>query len=56
MGHCRAQDCPQYAWLLLCRMQQIKSDWKEIPHIKPSLSKVCQQLARQCASEPSCLL
>ena len=26
--------------VVMRRMQQIKSDWKEIPHIKPSLSKV----------------
>ena len=48
MGHCRALDCTQQAVLLVCRMQQIKSDWKEIPHIKPSLSKVRQQL---CAAD-----
>ncbi len=26
--------------MLHCRMQQVKSDWKEVSAIKPSLSKV----------------
>ena len=34
--------------VVMRRMQQIKSDWKEIPHIKPSLSKVRQKVPPSC--------
>lgn len=39
--------------MLHCRMQQVKSDWKEVSAIKPSLSKVIHLSSRHCTPRSS---